>query len=164
MLSCVQLCDPMDCSLPGFSVHWILWARILEWVTILFSRGSPINTLYIYIYIWMDVLAAQKSCLQCRRPGFNPQVGKIPWRVSWKNLKMNIMYFNRLLVRKTWRPGPNSRYGYSLMALVKILTSQGSIVLSNKAWYHPTLNFCLMEFNDYCSSHQLWDSFPDLVQ
>ena len=26
------LCDPMDCSLPGSSVHWILQARILEWV------------------------------------------------------------------------------------------------------------------------------------
>ena len=30
----------MDCSLPGFSVHGILQARILEWVTISFSRGS----------------------------------------------------------------------------------------------------------------------------
>ena len=33
------LCDPMDCSLPGFSVHGISQARILEWVTISFSRG-----------------------------------------------------------------------------------------------------------------------------
>ena len=39
-----QLCatrgDPMDCSPPGFSVHGILQARILEWVAIPFSRGS----------------------------------------------------------------------------------------------------------------------------
>ena len=34
------LCDPMDCSLPGYSVHGILQARILEWVAISFSRGS----------------------------------------------------------------------------------------------------------------------------
>ena len=33
-------CDPMDCSLPGFSVHGILQARVLEWVAIAFSRGS----------------------------------------------------------------------------------------------------------------------------
>ena len=33
-------CDPMDCSLPGSSVHGILWARILEWVAISSSRGS----------------------------------------------------------------------------------------------------------------------------
>ena len=37
---CPSLCDPMDCILPGSSVHGILQARILEWVAILFSRGS----------------------------------------------------------------------------------------------------------------------------
>ena len=30
--SCLTLCDPMDCSPPGSSVHGILQARILEWV------------------------------------------------------------------------------------------------------------------------------------
>ena len=39
-LSHVQLCDPMDCSLPGFSLHGILQARVLGWVAISFSRGS----------------------------------------------------------------------------------------------------------------------------
>ena len=38
--SCPTLCYPMVCSLPGFSIHGILQARILEWVTISFSRGS----------------------------------------------------------------------------------------------------------------------------
>ena len=38
--SCPTLCDPMDCSPPGSSVHRILRARILEWVAISFSRGS----------------------------------------------------------------------------------------------------------------------------
>ena len=41
-LSRVQLCDPMDCSSPGSSVHGILHARILEWVAISFSRGSSL--------------------------------------------------------------------------------------------------------------------------
>ena len=36
--SCPTLCDPVDCSPPGSSVHEILQARILEWVAILFSR------------------------------------------------------------------------------------------------------------------------------
>ena len=36
--SCPTLCDPMDCSLPGFSVHGILQARTLEWVAISFSK------------------------------------------------------------------------------------------------------------------------------
>ena len=34
------LCHPMDCGLPGSSVHGIFQARILEWVAISFSRGS----------------------------------------------------------------------------------------------------------------------------
>ena len=38
--SCPTLCDPMDCSPPGSSLHGILQARILEWVAISFSRGS----------------------------------------------------------------------------------------------------------------------------
>ena len=38
--SCLILCNPMDCSLPGSSVHGILQARLLEWVAISFSRGS----------------------------------------------------------------------------------------------------------------------------
>ena len=33
-------CDPMDCSLPGSSVHWISQARIMEWYVISFSRES----------------------------------------------------------------------------------------------------------------------------
>ena len=37
---CPILCDPVDCSPPGSSVHGILQARILEWVAISFSRGS----------------------------------------------------------------------------------------------------------------------------
>ena len=37
---CPALCDPVDCSPPGSSVHGILQARILEWVTTLSSRGS----------------------------------------------------------------------------------------------------------------------------
>ena len=37
---CLTLCDPMDCSPPGSSVHGIFQARILEWVVISFSRGS----------------------------------------------------------------------------------------------------------------------------
>ena len=37
---CPALCNPMDCSLPGSSVHGILQAGILEWVVMPSSRGS----------------------------------------------------------------------------------------------------------------------------
>ena len=38
--SCPTLCNPMDCSPPGSSVHGIFQARVLEWGAIAFSRGS----------------------------------------------------------------------------------------------------------------------------
>ena len=38
--SCLTLCDPMECSLPGSSVHGIFQEIVLEWIAISFSRGS----------------------------------------------------------------------------------------------------------------------------
>ena len=38
--SCPTLCDPIDCSPPGSSVHGVLQARILEWVAVPSSKGS----------------------------------------------------------------------------------------------------------------------------
>ena len=49
--SCPTLCDPMDCSLPGSSAHWIFQARVLEWGAIAFSdmnfRFEQINKLQV---------------------------------------------------------------------------------------------------------------------
>ena len=52
--SCLTLCNPMDCSPPGSSIHWILQARILEWVAMPFSRGSS----------WPRALT-HVSCVSC---------------------------------------------------------------------------------------------------
>ena len=41
--SCLTLCNPMDCSPPGSSVHEILQARILEWLVIFFSQQDLPN-------------------------------------------------------------------------------------------------------------------------
>jgi len=38
--SCLTLCDPVDCSLSGSSVHGIFQARVLEWIAISFSRKN----------------------------------------------------------------------------------------------------------------------------
>ena len=42
--SCPTLSDPMDCSLPGSSVHGILQARVLEWGAIAFSKSKSVTT------------------------------------------------------------------------------------------------------------------------
>ena len=38
--SCLTLSDPVDCSLPGSSVHWIFQARVLEWGATAFSEPT----------------------------------------------------------------------------------------------------------------------------
>ena len=44
--SCPTLCNPMDCSLPGFSVPGIFQARVLEWVA-MWWRGCPTQSVPI---------------------------------------------------------------------------------------------------------------------
>ena len=67
---CLTFCDPMECSLPGSSVHGILQARILEWVAMPSCRGSfqPRD--------WIRV-----SCVSCTAGGFftvEPPLGSPP--------------------------------------------------------------------------------------
>ena len=45
--SCLTISDPMDCSLPGSSIHGIFQARVLEWVAIAFSDTSCIGSQFI---------------------------------------------------------------------------------------------------------------------
>ena len=55
-----SVCDPMDCSLPGFSVHGILQVRIVEWIAISFSRGSSCprtSHTCAYLCFWVKVLS-----------------------------------------------------------------------------------------------------------
>ena len=47
--SCPTLCDPMDCSSPGSSIHGIFQARILEWVAIANVHKLEIRSLQMYI-------------------------------------------------------------------------------------------------------------------
>ena len=97
--SCPTLCDPMDCGLPGFSVHGILQARILEWVAMPLSRGSSLprdQTCVSYVsYIGRKVLYHQhhpgsplviqfssvnqssltlRDPMDCSMPGFHHQL------------------------------------------------------------------------------------------
>ena len=48
--SCPTLSDPMDCSLPGSSVHGIFQARVLEWGAIAFSGYIVCVCVYIYMF------------------------------------------------------------------------------------------------------------------
>ena len=67
------LCESMDCSLPGSSVHGILQASILEWVAVPFSRVSS------YPRIKPRSSAVQADSLPSESPGKS----KIPRRREW---------------------------------------------------------------------------------
>ena len=74
--SCPTLCDPMDCSPPGSSVHEILQTRILEWVAISSSKGSSRHRDRIHV-----------SCVSCgaftTEPSGNNQVPRGVTCILW---------------------------------------------------------------------------------
>ena len=95
--SCVPLGNPTNGSPPGSSVHGIVKARILEWVAMPSSRGtsrprdqmSPAlriairevqnkATMNIQKKKSSSRLTWERICLQCGRPGFNPELGRSP--------------------------------------------------------------------------------------
>ena len=76
--SCPALCNPMDCSPPGSSVHGIFQARILEWVTISYSRISS------WPRGWTLVFRTGRQILY--------------YRATWEFLIMGQIYLMRLLM------------------------------------------------------------------
>jgi len=65
---CLTLNDPMDCSLPGSSVHGILQARVLEWVAIAFSKSSSRREFYS-----ITILSQETTKTLNRQPKFTPK-------------------------------------------------------------------------------------------
>ena len=114
---CPTLCDTMDCSPPGFSVHGISQAIILEWVAISFSRGSswPRN--------WIQV-----SCISC--------IGR--WilynRDTWEAPFSSVQSFSSVQVFATpWTA--------ACQASLSITISQSLLKLvSFESWCHPTIS------------------------
>ena len=106
--SLVQLCYPMDCSLPDSSVHGILQARILEWVAISFSRGSsqPRDRTQVswisgrHFTIW----ATRRVFLPCYLPG--AKLWWRQWRWWWPPSKDLCMYCYTQCPQPWSRPPP----------------------------------------------------------
>ena len=88
--SCPTLSDPMDCSLPGSSVHGIFQARVLEWGAIAFSilctssfqlmfRPTQfpcvLKDKHLRLPWWFS---GKESTYQCKEHGSDPWSGKIP--------------------------------------------------------------------------------------
>ena len=99
---CPTLCNSMDCSLPGSSVHGILQARTLEWVAISFSRGHslPRNRIQIscivgrFFTVWVTrsrkilIYTLEMAALSFIFNGLSKQemaihASILAWRIPW---------------------------------------------------------------------------------
>ena len=61
--SCPTLCDPMDCCLPGSSIHEIFQARVLEWGAIAFSE---------FLTVYVITLSGSPGYFQLHQPYLGP--------------------------------------------------------------------------------------------
>ena len=95
--SCPTLCDPMDCSPTGSSIHGIFQARVLEWVAISFSRGSS------WPRDWTRVSCIAGRCftIWATRKAHNPEehayTKKEEKYYFWVTLKREILPFINIL-------------------------------------------------------------------
>ena len=75
--SCLTLSDPMDCSLPGSSVHGIFQARVLEWVAISFSECSE----------WSFLISESGLGFVIKRSRYCPFLKGMKITKKWKKAK-----------------------------------------------------------------------------
>ena len=61
--SCLTLCSPMDCSLTGSSVHGLLQARLVEWVSIPFSRKIKVAQSWPTLFDPIDYSPGQNTAV-----------------------------------------------------------------------------------------------------
>ena len=109
---CLTLCDPMDCSPPGSSVHGNFQARILEWVAISSSRGSsqPRDRTHI-------------SCVSCIAGGVPP--GKSWYKCNAPIVPSKLAGLTSHFLRVACRSGPGKKVAVDV-SIGTILCQVGS--------------------------------------
>ena len=102
--SCPTLCDPVDCSLPGCSIHGILHARILEWVVVPSSNRCLLVCVCVCVFIYMchsSTLAWKIPWAE--EPGRQQSMGSRRVRHDWTP---SLSLFTFMLWRRKWQPTP----------------------------------------------------------
>ena len=144
--SCLSLCNPMDWSLPGSSVHGIFQERILQWISISYSRRSRARD-------WTHI-----SCISCIGRWFLYHC--TTWKVVLFFISWIIIYF--LVPFRVWselknidRWSANSSYAVSYLWNAQV--SASLLTLKPLIWDKPQLHMfpqgCLIH---NCSSH--WEA------
>ena len=105
--SCLTLTEPMDCSLPGSSIHGIFQARVLEWGAIAFSDYYALDPQKWFFFLWLKICtlwstlsyfplpstsgnphSSEEHCFYCYYPNsilhyFIPSTNTIPCVRPW---------------------------------------------------------------------------------
>ena len=174
---CPILCDPMDCSPPGFSVHELFQARILEWVAISSSRGSfrPRDRTHV-LCIGRQILSHWATC---EAPFFikiyEKSFIKCPSNYTWGNLKemathSSILAWKILWAEERWwatvHGVTKSRPGLSDWAqTIGHLLQCGSVCreavlflnsLLISSWLNTYISHIITESGGYHSSFTTW--------
>ena len=124
--SCLTLCHPMDCSLPGSSVHGILQVRMLEWVAISFSRASS----------W-----PRDACI----------AGRLFTIWATREAQTQVVYNFLVAMLKNKKKRELTLIVFKLLYLKCYCFNMGSILkFVNELFY--TL-FCMLSLNPWCISH-----------
>ena len=87
--SCLTLCNPVECSPPGSSVHEIFQARVLEWVAI--------SSSWIYVYLWLIHVVWQEPRQRCKAIILQLKMNlNICMYIQFQNLKNDTLKTGRL--------------------------------------------------------------------
>ena len=94
--SCPTLSDPMDCSLPGSSVHGILQARVLEWGAIAFSKWSTYISVKKITSVFNHMASYMNFSMLTNGIKLQGTV-KVFWRLLWK-FSLGSVWFPSILL------------------------------------------------------------------
>ena len=138
---CPTLCDPMDCSLQGYSVHWIFQTRVLEWVAISFSRGSS-----------QPRDQTQVSCIAGRQTLYHLGHQGSPGGQEGRNDQ-----FSRSVVSNSWQPHESQHARPPCPSPTPGVYSNSC---PSSQWYHPAIPSSVIPFSSCPQSLPSWGLFP----
>ena len=142
--SCPTLCDPMDCHLPGSSVHGIFQARVLEWGAIAFSDNGILLS-HKKERIWVSSNEVEE-----------PRAYYTEWSKSEREQQM--LYINAYIsVQFKHSVISNTLGPHGLHHTRPPCPSPSQWTLSR--WCHPTIAFSVICFSSCLQSFPAWGSF-----
>ena len=137
--SCLTLCNPMDCSPQGSSIHGVLQMRILKWVGMPFLGGSSSPRDWTYVYLvsctGRQVITSVTWEAQCRTSWYNKIFSSVQFSCSVVSDSLRPPE-----LQHTWPPCPSPTPG----------VHSNSCPLSQ--WCHPVISFSVIPFSSWLQS------------